>query len=210
MLYSGSWPCANHNCVSLVVFPKVTSLPWIFTWSVSYNQRDLVRQLWLAPRCNSRSCEGKERGFAPWTQALFLTAPPPTSHTINVWDPALQYLPPDGPAGEKAMTADPSMVLCGCPRVIRMVKWPYMSDLFFFFPSCLYGFTSTSVLHIQKSGARLGPLLSVTPWQFSEARVSVERVQLNGSLRPLGPCVFHPRTVLREGLLHDLGIIILT
>lgn len=66
------------------------------------------------------------------------------------------------------------------------------------------------MLHIQKSGARLGHLLSVTPWQFSEACVSVERVQLNGSLRPLGPCVFHPRTVLREGLLHDLGIIILT
>lgn len=134
MLYSGSWPCANHNCVSLVVFPKVTSFPWIFTWSVSYNQTDLVRQLWLAPRCNSRSCEGKERGFAPSTQALFLTAvsPPHAYHTRNVWDPALQYLPPDGPAGEKAMTADPSMVLCGCPQVIRMVKWPYMSDLFFF------------------------------------------------------------------------------
>lgn len=48
--------------------------------------------------------------------------------------PFLQYLPPDGPAGEKAMTADPSMVLCGCPQVIRMVKWPYMSNLFFFFP----------------------------------------------------------------------------
>lgn len=40
--------------------------------------------------------------------------------------------------------------------------------------------------------------------------MSVERVQLNGSLRTLGPSVFYPRTVLREGLLHDLGIIILT
>lgn len=38
--------------------------------------------------------------------------PPPVSHTRNVWDPALQYLPPDGPAGEKAMTAT-SMVLYG-------------------------------------------------------------------------------------------------
>ena len=40
--------------------------------------------------------------------------------------------------------------------------------------------------------------------------MSVERVQLHGSLRTLGPCVFHPRTVLREGVLHDLDIIILT
>lgn len=139
--------------------------------------------------------------------SLLCPPPSPASHTRNVWDPALQYLPPDGPAGEKAMTAT-SMVLCGCPQVIRMVKWPYVSDLFF--PSWLYGFTSTFVLHIQKSGARLGHLLSVTLWQFSEAHISVERVQLNGSLRPLGPCVFYPRTVLREGLLHDLGIIILT
>lgn len=32
---------------------------------------------------------------------------------------------------ERKLTADPSMVLCGCPQVIRMVKWPCMSDLFF-------------------------------------------------------------------------------